>query len=77
MTRGEGCVLWDVSGRRFLDMTAGVAVCVLGHGDVGGTRPVPQRCPHSERGHEPHPGRALVLEQPNGLVHDLRVTSHQ
>jgi acetylornithine/N-succinyldiaminopimelate aminotransferase len=35
MTRGEGCVLWDVSGRRFLDMTAGVAVCVLGHGDVG------------------------------------------
>jgi acetylornithine/N-succinyldiaminopimelate aminotransferase len=35
MTRGEGCVLWDVSGRRFLDMTAGVAVCVLGHGDAG------------------------------------------
>jgi acetylornithine/N-succinyldiaminopimelate aminotransferase len=35
MTRGEGCSLWDVSGRRFLDMTAGVAVCVLGHGDAG------------------------------------------
>jgi acetylornithine/N-succinyldiaminopimelate aminotransferase len=35
MTRGEGCTLWDVSGRRFLDMTAGVAVCVLGHGDLG------------------------------------------
>jgi acetylornithine/N-succinyldiaminopimelate aminotransferase len=35
MTRGEGCALWDVSGRRFLDMTAGVAVCVLGHGDAG------------------------------------------
>jgi predicted acetylornithine/succinylornithine family transaminase len=35
MTRGEGCALWDVSGRRFLDMTAGVAVCVLGHGDPG------------------------------------------
>jgi predicted acetylornithine/succinylornithine family transaminase len=35
MTRGEGCALWDVSGRRFLDMTAGVAVCVLGHGDLG------------------------------------------
>src|SRR5581483_4223268 len=33
--RGEGCALWDVSGRRFLDMTAGVAVCVLGHGDPG------------------------------------------
>ena len=35
MTRGEGCALWDVSGRRYLDMTAGVAVCVLGHGDAG------------------------------------------
>jgi acetylornithine/N-succinyldiaminopimelate aminotransferase len=35
MTRGEGCTLWDVSGRRYLDMTAGVAVCVVGHGDPG------------------------------------------
>lgn len=35
MTRGEGCVLWDVAGRRYLDMTAGIAVCVLGHGDAG------------------------------------------
>ncbi|HEY2903002.1 MAG TPA: aspartate aminotransferase family protein [Polyangia bacterium] len=33
--RGEGCVLWDVTGRRYLDMTAGIAVCVLGHGDPG------------------------------------------
>jgi acetylornithine/N-succinyldiaminopimelate aminotransferase len=35
MTRGEGCALWDVSGRKYLDMTAGIAVCVLGHGDAG------------------------------------------
>ena len=35
MSRGEGCVLWDVDGRRFLDMTAGIAVCVLGHGHPG------------------------------------------
>jgi acetylornithine/N-succinyldiaminopimelate aminotransferase len=35
MTRGEGCALWDVDGRRYLDMTAGIAVCVLGHGDAG------------------------------------------
>jgi acetylornithine/succinyldiaminopimelate/putrescine aminotransferase len=33
--RGEGCVLWDVTGRRYLDMTAGIAVCVMGHGDPG------------------------------------------
>src|SRR5215471_6536362 len=35
MTRGEGCALWDVDGRRYLDMTAGIAVCVLGHGHAG------------------------------------------
>ncbi|MEO8213264.1 MAG: aminotransferase class III-fold pyridoxal phosphate-dependent enzyme [Myxococcales bacterium] len=35
MSRGEGCVLWDTQGRRYLDMTAGIAVCVLGHGDPG------------------------------------------
>src|SRR3954447_20572150 len=35
MSRGEGCVLWDSDGRRYLDMTAGIAVCVLGHAHAG------------------------------------------
>src|SRR4051812_27566621 len=35
MARGEGCALYDVDGRRYLDMTAGIAVCVLGHGHPG------------------------------------------
>src|SRR5436190_19325761 len=35
MSHGEGCALYDVEGRRYLDMTAGVAVCVLGHGHPG------------------------------------------
>jgi len=35
MARGEGCTLYDVDGRRYLDMTAGIAVCVLGHGHPG------------------------------------------
>jgi len=35
MSRGEGCELWDVDGQRYLDMTAGIAVCVLGHGHQG------------------------------------------
>ncbi|MES1157733.1 MAG: aspartate aminotransferase family protein [Haliangium ochraceum] len=35
MSHGEGCVLWDTEGRRYLDMTAGIAVCLLGHGDPG------------------------------------------
>jgi acetylornithine/N-succinyldiaminopimelate aminotransferase len=35
MSRGEGCALWDVDGNRYLDMTAGIAVCILGHGHQG------------------------------------------
>ena len=27
----EGVWLWDVDGNRFLDMTAGIAVCATGH----------------------------------------------
>ncbi len=30
--RGLGAELWDVDGKRYLDMTAGIAVCALGHG---------------------------------------------
>lgn len=31
MERGEGCMVWDVDGNRFLDMAAGIAVCATGH----------------------------------------------
>jgi len=31
ITRGEGCWLWDINGRRYLDFLAGIAVCNLGH----------------------------------------------
>ena len=31
ISRGEGCWLWDVNGRRYLDFLAGIAVCNLGH----------------------------------------------
>ena len=30
--RGQGSVLWDVSGKRYLDLFAGIAVSTLGHG---------------------------------------------
>ncbi len=30
--RGRGCEVWDRAGHRYLDMTAGIAVCGLGHG---------------------------------------------
>ena len=32
MERGSGVHLWDSGGRRYLDMTAGISVCCLGHG---------------------------------------------
>jgi acetylornithine/N-succinyldiaminopimelate aminotransferase len=32
LTRGEGCYVWDVAGKRYLDFLAGIAVNVLGHG---------------------------------------------
>ena len=31
MSRGHGCELFDVAGNRYLDMTAGISVCALGH----------------------------------------------
>jgi acetylornithine/N-succinyldiaminopimelate aminotransferase len=31
LERGEGSYIWDVSGRRYLDLGGGIAVCALGH----------------------------------------------
>jgi len=31
VTKGEGCWIWDMDGRRYLDLLAGIAVCNLGH----------------------------------------------
>jgi acetylornithine/N-succinyldiaminopimelate aminotransferase len=40
MSHGRGVELWDAAGRRYLDMTAGIAVCVLGHAHPALTRAV-------------------------------------
>src|SRR5437016_3520779 len=31
LERGEGSYVWDVDGKRYLDLAAGIAVCSLGH----------------------------------------------
>ncbi|MFQ5847791.1 MAG: acetylornithine transaminase [Candidatus Methylomirabilales bacterium] len=31
LERGEGCRVWDVEGKAYLDFVAGIAVCALGH----------------------------------------------
>jgi acetylornithine aminotransferase len=33
MVKGDGCYLWDIENRRYLDFTAGIAVNSLGHAD--------------------------------------------
>ncbi|KAA8643777.1 hypothetical protein EYZ11_008212 [Aspergillus tanneri] len=33
MVKGQGCYLWDIENRRYLDLTAGIAVNSLGHCD--------------------------------------------
>ncbi|SLM37224.1 acetylornithine aminotransferase [Lasallia pustulata] len=43
MVKGDGCYLWDVENRRYLDFTAGIAVNALGHCDPGMTRLIAQQ----------------------------------
>jgi acetylornithine/N-succinyldiaminopimelate aminotransferase len=43
LSRGQGVRLWDVQGRAFLDMTAGIAVCALGHAHPGLTRAIAEQ----------------------------------
>src|SRR5579883_2742170 len=37
LERGRGCEVWDAGGARYLDLTAGIAVCGLGHAHAGFT----------------------------------------
>jgi len=43
MVKGEGCYLWDVENRRYLDFTAGIAVNALGHCDQGMSKLIGQQ----------------------------------
>jgi acetylornithine/N-succinyldiaminopimelate aminotransferase len=40
LVRGQGCEVWDTEGRRYLDLTAGIAACPLGHGHAGLARAI-------------------------------------
>ena len=43
LERGRGCEVWDRAGTRYLDMTAGIAVCGLGHAHSGFTARVTEQ----------------------------------
>ena len=47
MVRGEGCYLWDLGRRRYLDLTAGIAVTGLGHSDAGVAHIISEQVPTS------------------------------
>ena len=34
LKRGEGSHVWDVNGKRYLDLGGGIAVCALGHANA-------------------------------------------
>jgi acetylornithine aminotransferase len=36
--KGDGCYMWDIENRKYLDFTAGIAVNALGHCDAGVAR---------------------------------------
>jgi acetylornithine aminotransferase len=35
LVKGEGCTVWDMAGKSYLDFVAGIAVCNLGHAHSG------------------------------------------
>ncbi|KAK9132839.1 hypothetical protein Scep_012367 [Stephania cephalantha] len=43
LATGKGCKVWDVEGREYLDMAAGIAVNALGHGDEEWLRAVTEQ----------------------------------
>jgi acetylornithine/N-succinyldiaminopimelate aminotransferase len=43
LVRGEGVELFDVEGTRYLDMTAGISVCALGHAHPALTRAIAEQ----------------------------------
>ncbi|KAL8497202.1 hypothetical protein ACS0TY_020765 [Phlomoides rotata] len=43
LSSGKGCKLYDVEGREYLDLTSGIAVNALGHGDSDWVRSVTQQ----------------------------------
>lgn len=47
--KGEGCYMWDIENRKYLDFTAGIAVNALGHCDPGMAQVLGEQvCPEPE-----------------------------
>jgi acetylornithine/N-succinyldiaminopimelate aminotransferase len=73
IVRGEGCDLFDESGRRYLDFIAGIAVCALGHAHPAVVEAVARQARtlvHASNlfYHEPSGELALELTRRSGLA---------
>ncbi|CAI9632063.1 acetylornithine mitochondrial precursor [Alternaria burnsii] len=69
--KGEGCYMWDIENRRYLDFTAGIAVNALGHCDAGVAQVIGEQAKQlmhtSNLYHNPHTG--LLSKQLIQLTH--------
>ncbi|KAF2116910.1 acetylornithine aminotransferase mitochondrial precursor [Lophiotrema nucula] len=69
--KGEGCWMWDVENRKYLDFTAGIAVNALGHCDAGVAAVIAEQAKQlmhtSNLYHNPHTG--LLSKQLIQLTH--------
>src|SRR4051812_18345804 len=43
LSRGEGVWVWDLAGNKYLDLTAGIAACPLGHAHPKLTRAIAEQ----------------------------------
>ncbi len=65
IVRGEGCELIDDRGTRYLDFTAGIAVCALGHAHPAITRAIAEQAAtlvHCSNLYHQEPAEALAAE---------------
>ncbi|KAF2708238.1 acetylornithine aminotransferase mitochondrial precursor [Pleomassaria siparia CBS 279.74] len=69
--KGEGCYLWDIENRKYLDLTSGIAVNALGHCDEGMSQVIAEQAQQlihtSNLYHNPHTG--LLSKQLIQLTH--------
>jgi 2,2-dialkylglycine decarboxylase (pyruvate) len=66
LTRGRGCVVWDASGKPYLDMLSGTWCNVLGHGHPRWIRAVRRQVARLS-----HTGAAFITTEINGALRKL------
>jgi acetylornithine/N-succinyldiaminopimelate aminotransferase len=70
LKRGEGSHVWDVNGKRYLDLGGGIAVCALGHANAEITQTLVEQS--LQLGHVSnlyyHEGQARLAQELVGLI---------